>query len=245
VLQGSLHFDVVGEADDGARAVEMTDVLQPDVVLLDVGMPRMDGPTALAGLLAAGPRTKVIVLSGMNERVVLPLLEAGAAGFVPKGIPPLELLERLDSILDHPVVVETGPGATGRLPAGGPSPTRVRPRAVICDDDPMARRLASEVLEHCDVEVVAETDTVADLLSVVGLTHPDLVVLDLWLEGTPGTSAPPTIRALSPQTLVVIFSAYEEWGNRAVAAGAAAFVAKPNFDALAVQIRRLVRAVRP
>jgi DNA-binding NarL/FixJ family response regulator len=245
VLQDSPHFDIVGEAEDGGRAVEMADLLQPDLVLLDLGMPRMDGPAALAGLRAAAPLTKVVVLSGMNERVVLPLLAAGATAFLPKGIPPVELVERLTAILEIPATSGPGTGPHEPVPTAAPAPKGPRLRAIVCDDDPMARHLASQVLEECDVSVTAETASVPNLMSVVALTRPDIVVLDLWLEGTPGTTAPPQILAVSPDTIIVAFSAYEEWATKALAAGAAAFVVKPRFAELETKIRHLIKAAHP
>jgi CheY-like chemotaxis protein len=71
--------------------------------------------------------------------------------------------------------------------------------------------------------------------------QPELVVLDLWLEGTTGTSAIPDIRKLSPRTQVVVYSAYQEWKDNAFDAGAAAFVIKPQFEELAAAIRLHVR----
>jgi CheY-like chemotaxis protein len=122
-------------------------------------------------------------------------------------------------------------------------PGHAQPRAVICDDDPTTRRLVAQILANCDVDVVAETDTVPHLLLVIGLAQPDLLVLDLWLEGTPGTSALPDIGGISPGTYVVVYSAYAELKERALASGAASFVAKPNFVALEDGIRRVLSGV--
>jgi DNA-binding NarL/FixJ family response regulator len=244
VLEHSSQFDVVGEAGDGAMAIELADSLQPDVVLLDLSMPVTDGSSALAGLLAVAPRTRVIVLSG-TDTPAAPLLAAGATALLPKGLSPFELLDRLDSSLGLPVPLpRTVPQSpTLEQPSADPSPAvpgRTHPRAVICDDDPTTRRLVAQILANCNVPVVAETDTVPHLLSVMGLAQPELLVLDLWLEGTPGTSALPDIGGISPGTYVVVYSAYAELKDRALASGAASFIAKPNFVALEDEIRRVV-----
>jgi CheY-like chemotaxis protein len=151
------------------------------------------------------------------------------------------LLQRLGSILERPVTLQrTAPA--NETPAATPkSPPRRQARAVVCEDDAMARHLIAQVLENCGVPVIAETDGVPNLLSVVELAQPELVVLDLWLEGTPGTSALAEIRKVSPRTIVVVYSAYEEWKDKALAAGAAAFVAKPHFEELKAHIQRLLR----
>ncbi|MEY2433004.1 MAG: hypothetical protein QOC92_2729 [Acidimicrobiaceae bacterium] len=245
VLEHCPEFDVVGEAEDGASAVQIADLLQPDVVLLDLSMPGTDGSSALGGLLHVAPNARVIILSGMDPNTATPLLAAGATAFVPKGLPPFELLERLGSILERAVTLQRAAAAPAkaRPPAAPPQPSpRVQPRGVICEDDAMARHLIAQVLENRGVPVIAETDGVPNLLSVVELSQPELVILDLWLEGTPGTSALAEIRRLSPRTVVIVYSAYEEWKDKALAAGASAFVAKPRFEELDGHIQRLLSA---
>lgn len=99
VLEHCRDFDVVGEAGDGRAAIERATALQPDVVLLDISMPLVDGPSALKGVLQGAPNARVIVVSGMNQTAGPPMLDAGATAFVPKGITPIEFLERLGDIL--------------------------------------------------------------------------------------------------------------------------------------------------
>ncbi|MCU1452826.1 MAG: two-component response regulator [Acidimicrobiales bacterium] len=252
VLEHSPRFEVAGEADNGAIAIERAAMLQPDVVLLDLSMPLADGASALGDLLRAAPSTRVIVLSSSGAERAAPLLAAGATAFIPKGLNPFELLERLGRILGREAAVlepevasdlprEEAPAVPPDVPVAGPAPTppQLRPRAVICDDDPMARRLVAEVLTSSNVDVIAETNVVPNLLSVVEMAKPELIVLDLWLEGIPGSSALPELRRLSPRSLVFVYSAYEEWSGKALAAGAAAFIAKPNFHLLGEAIQRL------
>ena len=78
-------FDVVGEAADGLEAVDLASRFHPDVVVLDVMMPRMDGYTALPGILAASPRSMVVMLSALdavtNEQTAL---AAGAFAYLEK-----------------------------------------------------------------------------------------------------------------------------------------------------------------
>jgi CheY-like chemotaxis protein len=246
VLDYCPEFEVAGEAVNGAEAVEMADSLQPDVVLLDLCMPVVDGSGALGSLLRVAPNSKVIVLSGMSASREEPLLAQGATGFVPKGLAPFDLLERLGAIVGRPVTLQRSAPEQQRID-DPEKPKIVEPlqaRGVICDDDPMVRRLLGQVLANCDVPVLAETDGVPALLSVIELAQPEVLVLDLWLEGMTGTSAIPEIRKLSPRTVVLVYSAYEEWKDNALAAGASAFVAKPNFEQLEAEILRLTRAIR-
>jgi CheY-like chemotaxis protein len=239
VLEYCPQFDVAGEAENGASAIEMADALQPDVVLLDLSMPESDGSSALSGLLTVAPNARVIVLSGTDEKKAAPLLAAGATAFVPKGLAPFELLDRLGSILRQPVTMQRAVPAPPRTANIVERDAPMQLRAIVCDDDAMARHLVARILSSCDVPLLAETDGVPHLLSVVRLSQPEIVVLDLWLEGTTGTSAIPEIRKISPGTIVIVYSAYEEWKDKALAAGAAMFVAKPNFGELEAVIRQL------
>ncbi len=92
---------VVGEAADGVEAVERATELQPDLVVLDLGMPRMDGLEALPLIRAAVPGVRVIVLSGFNESTMAQKsLEAGADHYVVKGGSMDGLLELVDGLLE-------------------------------------------------------------------------------------------------------------------------------------------------
>jgi DNA-binding NarL/FixJ family response regulator len=97
--------DVVGEAGSGQQALEFADRLRPDVVLMDLRMPGMDGITATRLLLEALPSTRVIVLSAYDD----PTLRSGAAragafAYLPKGCRASEIVEVIARAVGHPVV---------------------------------------------------------------------------------------------------------------------------------------------
>jgi len=78
-------FEIIGEADDGASAIEAVHLLGPDVVLMDVEMPRMDGLTATKAICAIAPQCRVIVVSLHSDAPTrTQALAAGAAAFVSK-----------------------------------------------------------------------------------------------------------------------------------------------------------------
>jgi signal transduction histidine kinase len=92
-LQSSVGIRVVGEAGDGREAVEMAGELKPDVVLLDLAMPIMDGLEALPLIREAAPDAKVIVLSGFDDkRMRESALRLGAVAYVEKGTPTSDLV---------------------------------------------------------------------------------------------------------------------------------------------------------
>ena len=94
LLQTQDDFEVVGEAGDGAAAIERARALRPDVVLMDIRMPGVDGIEATARLIAAGiePPPRILVLTTFDlDEYVFGALRAGAAGFLLKDTPPRDL----------------------------------------------------------------------------------------------------------------------------------------------------------
>lgn len=99
-LEMSGRFAVVGEAGNGREAVELTEQLRPNLLLLDVSMPVMDGLEALPLVRGASPDTVVVVLSGFDQRRLGPVaLAAGARAYLEKGITPDELVHRLIEVM--------------------------------------------------------------------------------------------------------------------------------------------------
>lgn len=114
-----------------------------------------------------------------------------------------------------------------------------QPRALVCDDDPMVRRVVSGLLTSLGYDVLAEVDLATDALRVVELAKPDLVVLDVALMGLSGIEAIPTIRSTSPGSRIVVFSAFDTVREDALAAGAVAVVDKSDPTGLEDALRRL------
>ena len=85
VLGAVRDIEVVGEAADGVQAVALAEKLHPDVVVMDLTMPTMDGTTATREIAAKVPGTRVLVLTMHTEsEFVIPAMEAGASGYLPK-----------------------------------------------------------------------------------------------------------------------------------------------------------------
>jgi DNA-binding NarL/FixJ family response regulator len=98
LISSAADLEVVGEAGDGAQALERVRTLRPDVVLMDIRMPGMDGLTASREITAAPEfaDVRVIVLTTFEaDEYVLDALRAGASGFLGKSVEPVELLDAI------------------------------------------------------------------------------------------------------------------------------------------------------
>jgi len=114
ILDAEPDIEAVGEAADGATGVSMTSALHPDVILMDVRMPGMDGIQATAAITAAAPATKVLILTTFDlDEYVFAGLKAGASGFLLKDAPPAELLTAIRTVAGGEAVL--APTATRRL----------------------------------------------------------------------------------------------------------------------------------
>ena len=96
LIESSADIEVVAEASDGAEAVRLAESHRPDVVLMDVRMPNMDGIEATRQISEAGGSTKILILTTFDlDEYVHDALRAGASGFLLKDAPPTELLDAI------------------------------------------------------------------------------------------------------------------------------------------------------
>jgi DNA-binding NarL/FixJ family response regulator/class 3 adenylate cyclase len=115
ILEAEADMEVVGEAADGGEAVTEWQRLQPDVVLMDVRMPEMDGIEATRRLLAGeGAETKVVMLTTFDmDEYVYDALRAGASGFLLKDVPPEQLVEGIRAVASGDALL--APSVTRRV----------------------------------------------------------------------------------------------------------------------------------
>jgi two-component system NarL family response regulator len=122
MLQRHPDIEVVGEAGDGIQAVESARSLLPDVVVMDIRMPRLNGIAAIGQLLAAHPSVKVIVLSVNSERIFASeMLAAGARGYVTKSDAE-ELPRAIRAVMNDLEYLSLEVAATLAAPARGGNP---------------------------------------------------------------------------------------------------------------------------
>jgi len=96
MLSTQPDFDVVAEASNGAEAVTLTTQLQPDVVLMDLRMPEMDGVSTIAQIKTQHPNIQILVLTTYDsDSDILPAVEVGATGYLLKDVPREELFQAI------------------------------------------------------------------------------------------------------------------------------------------------------
>ncbi len=106
VLALEEDLEIVGEAVDGRDAVHQARRLQPDVILMDLLMPGMEGAQATVEILQTSPTLRILILTSVNDvETILATVKAGALGYVSKNAPPAELLEAIRTVHRGSVVL--------------------------------------------------------------------------------------------------------------------------------------------
>ena len=106
LLEAADEFEVVGEAVDGADAVRRARELAPDVILMDVRMPTLDGIAATSQILAESPSSRILVLTTFDiDKYAFDALRAGASGFLLKDVRPADLVNAIRSVYAGDAVV--------------------------------------------------------------------------------------------------------------------------------------------
>jgi len=133
LLESEPGIEVVGEAVDGAEAVALAAELRPDLVLMDLRMPVLDGAAATARILAEGGGTRVLVLTTYEtDDHILAAIEAGASGYLLKAAPQEEILAGIRSVAAGETVLAPSIAAKlvrrVRADASTPAPPALSPR---------------------------------------------------------------------------------------------------------------------
>ena len=209
VLLEAEGFDVVGEAADGAQAITEAGRLRPEVVLLDVQLPDIDGFDVAARLTGADDAPTVILVSSRDGSDFGPLVtRSGARGFVPKAELSGRPRPRAALAADAP--------ARAQLSACTRTSSTLLDdslRVVVADDSVLLREGLCRLLEESGFDVVGQAGDAEDLMRKVGAHKPDVAVVDVRMPPThtdEGLRAAHRIRSEQPNTAVLVLSQYVE-----------------------------------
>ncbi|MBA7628476.1 Transcriptional regulatory protein DegU [subsurface metagenome] len=151
-VQREPDMEVVGEAGDGEEAVKLATELQPDVVVMDIAMPKLNGIEATKRIKELYPSIAVLILTAYDyDQYIFALLEAGAAGYLLKGVRVRELIDAIravyagESVL-HPVIARR---VIDRLVS--PSPTETQTTEPLSEREIEVLKLAAKGISNKDI----------------------------------------------------------------------------------------------
>jgi DNA-binding NarL/FixJ family response regulator len=150
ILRQSFGFEIAGECADGSEVLEAVEQINPDIVLMDVRMPRLDGVAATSLLRAKRPSLPVLALTTFDDDEALAgMLRAGASGFILKGVPADELHRAVRAVAAGDAWLD--PAVTSKVLA-------------VYRNTPTASALPTAALDHL-------TERELDVLTLIGQGH--------------------------------------------------------------------------
>ncbi len=154
LIQRQPDMEVVGEAGDGEEAIEMVDKLRPDVVIMDISMPKLSGIEATKQIKVLHPATAVLILTAYdNDQYIFALLEAGAAGYLLKNVRGRELIDAVravyagESVL-YPTVARR---VIEHLKSPAFSPTEAKTIELLSDREMEVLKLAAKGISNKEI----------------------------------------------------------------------------------------------
>jgi DNA-binding NarL/FixJ family response regulator len=206
-------IEVCGEAWDGRQAIAKVGELRPDVVIMDISLPGLDGLQATREIRRTFPATQVITLSQYEiPDVVKEARRAGAIMHVPKALLWARLIPALKSLA----------ASEGNGPKTGPI------RVLIADDHDIVRKGIRTILSSSNIEICGEACNGSEAVGKALELQPDLVILDLTMPVMGGFEAAIELSRLLPRIPVLFYSIYEGAAliREAQRIGARGFVSK-------------------
>lgn len=218
-------YEVVGDLDDGSHVLETVERDRPDLICLDLNMPKVDGMTVLRELKKHYPDVAVVMMTGeTSPDVYREATEIGSAGFLQKPFSPEQILDELGHAAIALRLLRQEIGAT--VPD---FVAEFSGRVVIADDSATQRRLLRAILESMSLEVVGEAGDGQQAIDIALHEKPDLVCLDVEMPKLNGLSALAKLRTLAPALPVLMITSRSdrETVQQAARSGARGYIVKP------------------
>jgi len=179
-------FEVVGEAEDGVEAILQTDLHRPDVILMDLEMPRKNGLEAIKEIKAAHPKAKILILTSFTEdRKIFAALDAGALGCLLKDSSPQELIRAIRDV--HRGELALHPAIARKMLHGQEKPPETE--SPLTDRELEVLKLVAQGLDNPDIaaELVISQPTVrshiTNILTKLNLSNRTQAALYALREG--------------------------------------------------------------
>jgi DNA-binding NarL/FixJ family response regulator len=154
ILEQERDMEVVGEAGDGEEAVNLATSLKPDVAIMDISMPKMDGIEATRRIKVVCPSINVLILSAYDDdQFIFSLLEAGAAGYLLKSVRSRELLDAIRAVYSgesvlHPSIARK---VLNRFVSASGKPEGKEPSGMLSDREMEVLKLAAKGFSNQDI----------------------------------------------------------------------------------------------
>lgn len=151
LLERESDLEIIGEASDGEEAVQLTTKLKPDVVVMDISMPKLGGIEATRQIKALVSSVAVLVLTGYDyDEYIFSLLEAGAAGYLLKSVSGDELIGAIRAVHSgepvlHPIVLQK---LIARFKSPTPGSTEARPDELLSEREIEVLRVAAKGMSN-------------------------------------------------------------------------------------------------
>lgn len=174
-LQAQPDIEVVGEADSGEKAIQIVAQLAPDVVLMDLIMPGMDGVAATRQVKEASPRTQIIVLTSYHQdEHIFPAIRAGALSYLLKDIAPAALAEAVRMAARGEAVLHPQVAARVVQEIHGGQQTQGEPFAQLSNRELDVLKLIAEGQSNSDIAealVISEKTVKSHVSNILGKLH--------------------------------------------------------------------------
>jgi NarL family two-component system response regulator LiaR len=189
LLATESNINVVGEAENGVEAVDLAESLQPDVILMDLMMPEMDGIEAIGRITARQPEARILVLTSFaTDEKVFPAIKAGALGYLLKDSKPEELVQAIRQVYQgesslHPAIARKLLQELSRPLERPPTPGPLTEKEVEVLRLVAQGQRSSEIADRLGVDEGEIRTQVSNILSKLHLVSRTQVVLYALQEG--------------------------------------------------------------